>query len=583
MRIGLLFCFCLLTLSSLQANDWRSKINPEILAELEAGNPQEIIVFFTEQADLSGAASIKGKTAKAAYVYEQVHEVAFRTQGPARIILDQNRIVYQRFAIVNAIYAQVDLRTARQLAELPGVRNLQPNPWAAFDQPTIDRTPVNDRNVLEWGLEKIQADEVWEMGFQGEGIVVGGQDTGYEWEHPAIKGRYRGWDGVDADHNYHWHDAIHEINPLHNDSTLEASNNPCGLDVDIPCDDHNHGTHTMGTMVGDDGAGNQIGVAPMASWIGCRNMERGWGSPASYIECFDWFLAPTDLNDENPDPGMAPHVINNSWGCPPVEGCEPENFALMQLAVDALKAAGVVVVTSAGNSGSSCGSVDDPAAIFANSFTVGASRSNDTIANFSSRGAVMVDSSFRLKPNVVAPGVGVRSCIRNGGYATWNGTSMAGPHVAGAVALLLSAAPHLEGEVELIETLFEETARPLMSVQDCGPFPGMAVPNAVYGYGRIDVLAAVAEALAMVDTDELTKTTVRLFPNPTTDRIYITGWDVEEDGVFILYNAQGQLVRKAQLQGANTQVQLHDLPSGTYTYRMVGDAQAEEGKIVIAR
>jgi serine protease AprX len=120
----------------------------------------------------------------------------------------------------------------------------------------------------------------------GQGVVVGGQDTGYQWDHPAIKSQYRGWDGVEADHAYSWHDAIHE-----DLGSLDL--NHCGFDSPVPCDDHGHGTHTMGTIVGGaDNVGTQIGVAPGARWIGCRNMENGWGTPATYSECYEWFMAP---------------------------------------------------------------------------------------------------------------------------------------------------------------------------------------------------------------------------------------------------------------------------------------------------
>src|SRR5690606_6949367 len=192
-----------------------------------------------------------------------------------------------------------------------------------------------------------------------------------------------------------------EINPFNADSI-----NPCGLDSKVPCDDNGHGTHTMGTMIGLDGP-NQIGVAPEATWCACRNMERGWGTPFTYLECFEWFLAPTDLNNQNPDPTKAPHVINNSWSCPQAEGCDSSNWMLLDMAVMNLRLAGTVVVVSAGNSGSGCGSVSTPAAMFEGSFSVGATRENDTIAGFSSRGPVFVDGSLRLKPNVAAPGVSV--------------------------------------------------------------------------------------------------------------------------------------------------------------------------------
>ena len=139
-------------------------------------------------------------------------------------------------------------------------------------------------------------------------------------------------------HNYNWHDSIH------------SGGGSCGADSPAPCDDFGHGTHTMGTMVGDDGGTNKIGVAPRRKWIGCRNMDQGVGTPATYTECFQWFIAPTDLPNQNPDPSKAPHVINNSWGCPPSEGCTDPT--VLQTVVENTRAAGIEVVVSAGNAGS---------------------------------------------------------------------------------------------------------------------------------------------------------------------------------------------------------------------------------------
>ncbi len=184
--------------------------------------------------------------------------------------------------------------------------------------------------------------------------------------------------------------------------------NPCGSDSPEPCDDFGHGTHTMGTMVGDDGGSNKIGMAPGARWIGCRNMDGGKGTPATYSECYQWFIAPTRIDGSDPNPAMAPDVINNSWGCPPSEGCNPNSLLIP---VQNLVAAGIVTAHSAGNSGSSCSSVSDPAAIYDESFTVGATDSSDNIAGFSSRGPVTVDGSNRPKPDVSAPGDNVRSSV----------------------------------------------------------------------------------------------------------------------------------------------------------------------------
>ena len=113
--------------------------------------------------------------------------------------------------------------------------------------PTEPQTP----ETIEPGIPYTHAPDVWALGFRGQGITIGGADTGQRWTHNALKPHYRGWDGVTADHNYNWHDAIHD-----------SVGNPCGNDSRFPCDDLGHGTHTIGTAIGDDGMGNQIGMAP---------------------------------------------------------------------------------------------------------------------------------------------------------------------------------------------------------------------------------------------------------------------------------------------------------------------------------
>jgi subtilisin family serine protease len=342
----------------------------------------------------------------------------------------------------------------------------------------------------------------------------------------------------------------------------------------------------MGTMTGDDGQGNQIGVAPGAKWVACRNMERGWGKPSSYIECFQWFLAPTNLDGLNPDPDKAPHVINNSWYCSFEEGCTDLAVnELMRQAVIALKASGVFVVVSNGNFGPNCGTTSGPPAYFEESFSVGSTRFNDTISGFSSRGPVLIDTSYRIKPNVSAPGSNVRSCVRNGGYSNFSGTSMAGPHVAGLVALVLSARPDLAGNVEFLETLIEQTSIPFNDTIQCGEVSGDARPNQAYGWGRVDALAAVQAAL-LVPTGEpsLSFPTAYVSPNPVLDEAIFNLKNVSGKTSLDVLSASGQVVFSknwnAAPQEQQVRISFKSLPAGVYFYHLRSEGGSAAGKIM---
>ena len=436
------------------------------------------------------------KNEKAQSVYNKLTETAYASQNNIIEYFKTRNIPFRSFYIVNGLSFNANKEQILEISAMPEVQFIYDDSY----QQVLHYFEDSDENLSrqvdpEWGIRKIKADSVWLLGIKGSGVVVGGQDTGYAWDVSPLKNKYRGLTENGVNHDYNWHDAIREPNQLNGADTI----NPCGYGIKVPCDDNNHGTHTMGTMVGEDDE-NKIGVAPESSWMACRNMERGWGKPSTYIECFEWFLAPWDLEGKNPNPSLAPHVINNSWGCPNEEGCNTSNWAVMDAAVQNLRLSGVVVVVSAGNSGSNCETVNTPAAQFAASFSVGSTRQTDEISGFSSRGPVTVDGSNRLKPDVSAPGQGVRSVIRDGQYRNFSGTSMAGPHVAGAVALIISANPALAGKVDVIEDILKRSAEPLKSTQDCGQFPGNQSPNAVFGYGRIDVLRAVKLALRYSET-----------------------------------------------------------------------------------
>lgn len=459
---------------------WASKVDPWVLATAGRDRDAEFLVFLAEQADLSGAAELSTKEAKGAYVYQQLTTVARRTQPPIIAALQDLEAEYRPFWIANAIWVRGNMAVIEAMAQRLDVAHLYANPPVHLDEPVSTTPEASPRTAVavEWNISLVNAPAVWSEGYTGQGVVIGGQDTGYDWMHPALINQYRGWNGVTPDHNYNWHDAIH------------SGGGSCGSNSPEPCDDHvtSHGTHTMGTMVGHDGAGNQVGMAPGARWIGCRNMDTGVGTPATYMECYQWFVAPTDGDGQNPDPARAPDVVNNSWSCPPGEGCTDPNALLTT--VENVRAAGIVTVHAAGNSGPGCSTVNTPAAIYDASFSVGATTSTDVIATFSSRGPVTVDGSGRLKPDVSAPGSGIRSTIRNGDYGLASGTSMAAPHVAGLVALLISAQPELAGHVDAIENVIQQAAIPLTTAGGCGGDTSSSVPNHTYGYGRIDAFNA---------------------------------------------------------------------------------------------
>ena len=449
---------------------WVGVISLGLIAGNRGFYGDRLFVIMKDQANLSDIVGIKDRDKRLTEAYQRLTSLSNQSQAEIRKTFNTLGIKYKPYYLVNGMEVQGGTLVRLYLMTRPEVDRVVPSPRlrpapaaevSTGDIKSVDGTPG-------WNVTMIGADRVWkEFGARGQGIVVGQSDSGMDGTHPALRDQYR---GKDTGGDYNWFDP------------WDASTSP--KDVG------GHGTHTLGTILGKNG----IGIAPDANWIGCVNLNRNLGNPALYLDCMQFMLAPFPLGGDpfkDGDPTRAAHVLNNSWGCPPLEGCDANT---LKAAADNLRAAGIFVVVSTGNDGPNCETIIDPLSLYDSVFSVGAIDQNGNMADFSSRGPVTVDGSGRLKPDIVAPGVDILSSMPGGTYGKNSGTSMAGPHLVGVVALLWSANPELIGDIDRTEQILIESAQPYTGSTAQGCFKGTN-PNAAYGYGVVDAYGAVKKAL----------------------------------------------------------------------------------------
>ncbi|HAV78731.1 MAG TPA: peptidase S8 [Anaerolineae bacterium] len=431
-----------------------------------------LFVIMNEQADLSNVSQIENIDERRMEAYKELTQHANESQADLRGTFDSFGVEYTPYYLVNALEVRGGTLVRLFLLNRPEVDRVIPSPRLrpaepveAFALSGFAEDPPRD---VQWNISMIGADKVWdEFNVRGEGIVIGQSDSGADVNHPELHDSYR---GNTEGNDYNWFDPW-------NGTTS-------------PYDEGGHGTHTLGTILGQNG----IGVAPGATWFACSNLTRNLANPALYLDCMQFMFAPFP-QDGNPfvdgDPMRAADVLNNSWGCPEIEGCDPN--ALLP-AADNLRNAGIFVVVSTGNDGPNCSTVTAPLSLYDSVFSVGAIDRFGNMADFSSRGPVIVDDSGRMKPDISAPGVDIYSSTPGGSYGEASGTSMAGPHIAGVIALLWSADPTLIGDIDRTEQIIIDTAQPYTGNTSVGCFDG-DIPNAAYGYGIVDVYAAVKRVL----------------------------------------------------------------------------------------
>ena len=435
------------------------RVEPEVLDELAHRPTTDFWVVFERRADLSGADKIKDWTKRGRYVHDRLVDNARASQAGLTRTLTARSVRFEPYWIANRVLVRGgDRQMLNTALAQDGVARIQADEPVKLPHP-IKGTKRASAGAAEWGVKNIRADRVWSaLGDRGKGVVVGNIDSGVQFDHPALINQYRGnLGGGKFDHAYNWWD------PSRVCPTAE------------PCDNSSHGTHTMGTMVGDDGAGNGIGVAPEARWITAKGCESTTCTQRALLSSGQFMLAPTDLAGGAPRPELRPQVVNNSWS-----GASGSGF--YDDLVNAWVAAGMFPVFSNGNSGPACSTSGSPGD-GSTAYSVGAYDSGNAIATFSSRGP---GRNGAVKPNISAPGVNVRSSVPGNGYASFSGTSMSAPHLAGAVALMWSAAPELAGDVPSTRAALDLTA---IDTEDltCG---GTPENNGVYGQGRLDALGA---------------------------------------------------------------------------------------------
>lgn len=499
--------------------DIQAKVDPRILQELNGeitpahlgGRPEQVavaaparkpldktrfIVYLKQQADLKAvtARAFASIAAQRAAVADALIAIAQTTQGPVEALLDTRLTsgdvaAYQSFYIFNGFAVEGDLDTLIELARREEVERIIANyPLIPFDRPGVSAAPAPAQDLgglgpENWNIDLVDAEQVWSaLNITGTGAVVAIFDTGVDWTHPALQAKYRGYNPAGSNHNYNWFYPDPLLRPS-GDFGPSLTNVPSAV-----CDPH--GTHVAGTTVGDGGTSTtKVGMAPGAKWIAVPGicggtMPGNYGDDIGGNKAFQWLLCPTDLtgNLATRDCSKAPDVINNSWGSssPADETFRP--------AIQALRAAGIAVVFAAGNPSAGPGSIGSPGSV-REAITVGATDINDDVASFSGRGPSFYEGE--QKPELSAPGVNVKSSVP-GGYANYSGTSMAAPHVAGLIGLMLSADLR-DGDrdfnVDELERFMEHTAVDL----------GAAGPDDDYGYGRIDAYNAVRWVLSAGD------------------------------------------------------------------------------------
>lgn len=444
--LGALLLF--LVLNNLAAEKTQSQLSLK-LSQIKDEKPVTVIVRFRKQTAKSfRQRKLENPNLTQKQMFRQMRQESEIHFSALKTFLNSNNLIYRNFWLINAALITASPKIIQQIAQRDDVEEICEN--VTLSVPPVETAVAEETGSdSTWGIAKIGADKVWPVyGITGKGVKVGHLDTGVDTTHPDLAGKLSLWAEFDT-----------------NGSRIFNS---------TPHDSGSHGTHTAGTILGGENSGSAIGVAPSAELISALVLNENSGSLGQVIAGMEWVIDP----DNNPNTDDGAQVVNMSLGS---NGSE----ALLVEPTENMIAAGVFPCFSIGNSG--LGTTSSPGNI-PSAFGVGATDSNDSVAYFSSGGEATWNVApyigSYLKPDISAPGVNIKSSVPGGKYSFYSGTSMAAPHLAGVVALMLEANPHLT--IEEIKTNLKNNSIDL----------GTAGQDNRYGWGRIDAFASLTQILS---------------------------------------------------------------------------------------
>jgi subtilisin family serine protease len=435
-------------------------VRTDASATLQPGDDL-FVVQFDAEADLTGVDQIEDWAERGRVVMERLQQTAADSQAEAIAAAEAAGARYISLWISNSLVFAGMPELGPELAVLPGVTKVwQEETPSGIDDPESSSPPFPEPGDGGWEVAALGVPELHAEGIDGSGITIGIIDTGVAFQHEALASGYRGRDG---DHDYDWWSPLRTYR-------------------EEPVDLAGHGTAVAGLAVGD-----VIGVATGADWIAGIACSEGGCPLSGVVHAMQFMLAPTTVDERDPRPDLRPQVVNSSW----VRASDDEP---MRRASKALTAAGIVEVYAAGNDGPACDTAS-PVGHGDNTFiSVGATREDGSLADFSSRGPA---TDGGTAPDVVAPGDNVVTATMDGAYQSISGTSFAAPLVAGVVALMLEANSELIGQPEEVLRILRTTARGMPDDQCGGPPDAVdGVPNDSTGWGFVQGAEAVEAARA---------------------------------------------------------------------------------------